>query len=118
MVHLNKKRDSRKAIDQFQSVKKNTSKTISNITAITLAISKCQSLDDFLELIDRHEQLISNVLHQSPIKEALFKDYTGSVKSLGAWGGDFVLVTDDDDGLDYFKKKGYTTIIPFNDMVK
>lgn len=43
------------------------------------------------------------------------------VKSLGAWGGDFVLVSNDLD-MDYVKKyfqsKGYNNIISFNDMIQ
>ena len=31
------------------------------------------------------------------IKENAFSDYFGQVKSLGAWGGDFVLVTGNED---------------------
>jgi len=117
-VHLNEKQNSREAIEQFQSVKDNTFGKISEINAINLAITKCQSLDEFRELIERHEKIISELLDRTPVKEALFNEYSGTVKSLGAWGGDFVLVTAENEDLDYFREKGYTTILSFQDMVK
>ena len=42
---------------------------------------------------------------------------SGTIKSLGAWGGDFVLATGDEEAQKYFKRKGYKTIIPFQDMI-
>ena len=44
-------------------------------------------------------------------------DDKGSVKSLGAWGGDFVLVTKRAGFEDYFKQKGYNIIVPFREMI-
>jgi len=117
-VHLNEKQNSREAIDQFQLIKKYSKAIISEINAITLAITTCQSLDVFIEQIEQHEKIISALLDRRPVKEVLFNDYAGSVKSLGAWGGDFVLVTAEKEDLEYFRRKGYTTIIPFKDMVK
>jgi hypothetical protein len=35
---------------------------------------------------------------------------------LGAWGGDFIMVTASQKDLQYFKNKGYQTIIPFAEM--
>ena len=52
-----------------------------------------------------------------PVKEELFQNYFGEVKSLGAWGGDFVMVTGNNKTVDYFKEKGYNTILSYNQMV-
>ena len=78
----------------------------------------CDNLRKFEQLIQKHELIISKITKQEPVKSRLFKDYTsGSIKSLGAWGGDFVLVTGRKENMSYFKNKGYTTIIAFKDMV-
>ena len=50
------------------------------------------------------------------MKKLKFKDFKGEIKSLGAWGGDFILASGDDSP-SYFKSKGYKTIIKFDDMV-
>jgi hypothetical protein len=47
----------------------------------------------------------------------LFSDFDGAVKSLGAWGGDFVLAISNEDPTTYFKSKGYETIIAYKDMI-
>jgi mevalonate kinase len=118
-VHLNEKQNSREAIDHYHSVKDSSPHIIRDINAITHEISECRSIETFRELIDSHEEIISSLIGRATVKEILFKEYSGSVKSLGAWGGDFVLVTVSDTGeLDYFRNKGYPTIIAFKDMVK
>jgi hypothetical protein len=49
------------------------------------------------------------------IKESLFSDFDGIIKSLGAWGGDFVMAADHP--AEYFAAKGYETIVAYEDMI-
>ncbi len=117
-VHLNQKQDSKKSIKHYQSLPLKDFDTASEIVQkITNAIINCTSLTAFCELIDQHEEVISKIIKTPTVKSTLFPDYSGSIKSLGGWGGDFVLVTGTSIEIDYFKTKGYTTIIPYNDMV-
>jgi hypothetical protein len=51
------------------------------------------------------------------VKEALFPDFKGVLKSLGAWGGDFILAISKENPKDYFASKGYETIIPYSEMI-
>ena len=60
---------------------------------------------------------MSNILEVATIREALFPDFDGVIKSLGAWGGDFVLSISKEDPTDYFKKKGFGTVIPYGKMI-
>ena len=41
----------------------------------------------------------------------------GKIKSLGSWGGDFILVTTKNKDLTYFKNRGLNTIFPLREMV-
>jgi mevalonate kinase len=116
-VHLNKKQNSRDGISLYNSNKNNSSLAISEISDITSKIITCNSLEHFETLISSHEQIISKIIKQKPIKELLFNDYKGAMKSLGAWGGDFILVTGNKSSMGYFKQKGYNTIIPYNNMI-
>lgn len=116
-VHLNKKQNSREGIAQYRLQKKVSSNIIKDISEITSQIILCNTLMDFNKLIMAHETIISKVIKQNPIKEHLFNDFDGSVKSLGAWGGDFILVTSMQNPKTYFKDKGFEIIIPFNDMI-
>ncbi len=75
---------------------------------------------DFKQLLDEHEEMMQFVLQEEMVKTKLFPDFTGTVKSLGAWGGDFVLVAsslEESEVRDYFTNKSYNTIIPYHEMV-
>jgi len=116
-VHLNKKQNSRDAIKKYHSQKENSSDLIRRISQLTIQFTICNSISQFESLISEHEQIISKILQQKPVKELLFNDYSGSIKSLGAWGGDFILATGDKDDWDYFRKKGFHTILSYKEMI-
>lgn len=116
-VHLNKKQNSREGIKHYNSQKGNSIASIHQISDITSKIISCNSLDDFEVLITKHENIISQLTKQTPVKALLFNNFNGSIKSLGAWGGDFILATSKTDPSSYFKSKGYNTIIPYKDMI-
>ena len=116
-VYLNKKIDSRKAIESYRRATFNKEKLIDAVTQLSHSFAECNQLSDFIALIGMHEQLISEVLGISPVKDTLFHDYPGAVKSLGGWGGDFVLAASESESSEYFKSRGYETVIPFTEMV-
>ncbi len=116
-IHLNKKQDSREGISTYNLQKKEITNSISEISNITSKVLNCNSLKGFETLITEHEAIISDIIKIKPVKETLFKDYNGAIKSLGAWGGDFILATGTLKEMNYFKKKGYNTILSFNDIL-
>jgi mevalonate kinase len=115
-VYLNKKQDSQKAVKEYKNkvIKK---EIIEEVTAITKAFISSTSLNEFCELMIKHEQLLSQVLELQPIKERLFSDFNGAIKSLGAWGGDFILVASKESPERYFREKGYNTILSYEEMI-
>lgn len=116
-VYLNQKQNSRDAIASYKKKGRIDAEIINSISEITDAMITCESLSNFESLIVAHENIISELIEQKPIKSILFRDFKGAVKSLGAWGGDFVLVTSETDPTDYFSSKGFDTIIPYKEMV-
>jgi mevalonate kinase len=116
-VYLNRKQDSREAIKNYRDQADGPAKLVGEISALTRAILNCDRLEDFEALLGRHEILIADALNSPTIKERLFPDYPRLIKSLGAWGGDFVLAVGRETDQDYFHDKGYTTIIPYTDMI-
>ena len=115
-VHLNRKQSSREGIAHYRNSSINTEQ-IGAISAISLSLPEVQTLSEFETLLQKHEEIISSILQIPTIKERLFSDYPHSIKSLGAWGGDFILAVGTDEDLEYFRDKGYHTIIPFRDMM-
>lgn len=116
-VYLNEKQNSREGIASYKK-KGRIDETIKNsINSITESMITCESLPEFESLVTEHEAIISNLIEQKPVKSRFFKDFNGSIKSLGAWGGDFVLVTSESDPTEYFRSKGFVTVIPYKEMV-
>ncbi len=116
-VHLNQKQSSKEAITNYREQQFDKPQLIKNISSITQKMIDASTLSGFESLMEEHEALLSNILNIAPVKQQLFPDYFGMVKSLGAWGGDFVLATGDNKTIPYFKSKGYPTIIPYSKMV-
>ncbi len=117
-VHLNVKQNSRSGINKYREFERNNGDIINDISTITNEIVLCNNLSEFERLLKKHEQIISKVIQNKPIQELIFKDYFGQTKSLGAWGGDFILATGNDDTPKYFKEKGFETVVPYKEMIK
>jgi mevalonate kinase len=116
-VYLNKKQNSREGIAKYNTHKTSSIEVIQDISDITSKLISCQSLSEFEILLKTHETIIANIIKQQPINEILFSDFPGSIKSLGAWGGDFILATSKDNPSEYFKTKGFNIVIPYKDMI-
>ena len=116
-VFLNQKQNSRDGIKRYRQHATNVSVEIETINTITQRMIDCPSLSSFQQLINDHEQIISTLIKETPIKKRLFNDFNGSIKSLGAWGGDFILVASKENPSSYFKTKGYNTILSYTEMV-
>ncbi|AOW20452.1 GYDIA family GHMP kinase [Urechidicola croceus] len=116
-VHLNVKQNSRKGIQRYKEFKDEITTEIQDVSVITNEILKCDDLVSFERLLVQHEQIISRIIQNKPIQQLVFDDYFGQTKSLGAWGGDFILATGNEDTPTYFKEKGFDTVIPYKKMI-
>ena len=105
------------AITNYRSKVFDTKKLILEINKITTAIVDAKNLLEFETLIEKHEATLAKILEVPPIKEKLFSDYFGSIKSLGGWGGDFIMATGNEKTPEYFKSKGFDTILNFKEML-
>jgi len=114
-VYLNKKQNSLEELNIYNKVKKKKS-IVSEIDEITLKVLNCRNFDEFNNLISSHEKIISSIISKKTIKSK-FKDFNGELKSLGAWGGDFILASTKDDPYKYFNSKGLETIYKFDEIV-
>jgi len=115
-VYLNQKKNSREAIQAFK--RQNISEEqVAYASRLTRAVMKANTLTEFERLINEHESFISNILGVVPVKEKLFPDFQGAIKSLGAWGGDFILATGDKDTPGYFKNKGFKVVMAYKEML-
>ncbi len=116
LIHLNQKQDSREGINAFRTREKSLSLK-GEFTKITEEVLKCQDLEAFSKLMSLHESKLSGFLEMETVKEKYFKDCPVFVKSLGAWGGDFVLSAKFGDFKNYFFEKGFTQIFDYKELV-
>ncbi|WP_185861358.1 GYDIA family GHMP kinase [Blattabacterium cuenoti] len=117
-LHLNRKQNTCDEIQYFRSnISHISNDNIESISYITQKIPYCKTLKEFEELLLQHENIVSKILQIPTIKETYFPDYLGLVKSLGAWGGDFVLISFRKGMKHYFSQKGFHTLISFDEMI-
>ena len=120
-IYQGQKQSSSKEIKAFLS-KANPNdlqKDIEAISEISRAVPKCQNLDEFGLLMQRHERIIARCIGQEPVQKR-FPDFEGVLKSLGAWGGDFILAATEwgeNQVREYFKSKGLEVIFEYKEMV-
>lgn len=115
-VFLNQKQSSADAITNYKSLDFDKRKAIEELSAITREMASCQDAQTFGALMRLHEKILSSLLKKKTVKESLFYDFLGDIKSLGAWGGDFIMVLGDNGTPAYFKDKKYLTVIPYAKM--
>jgi mevalonate kinase len=117
-VYLNKKQSSKSSIAQYKKNKaQNLDKSIRTIDKITQEILNSGNIKSFARAIASHEAEMSHILEVKTVQETLFSDFEGKIKSLGAWGGDFILVTAETNPTTYFAAKGYNTILTYEEMI-
>lgn len=117
-VHLNRKQVSKDSIEMYKKGKSVDSQTIGRITNISESMVTCKTLHEFDQLLAEHESILAAVLQKKTLQQSLFTDFSGQTKSLGAWGGDFILATGNENTPGYFKEKGFETVIPYSLMIK
>jgi mevalonate kinase len=116
-VYLNKKQNSRHAIKNYMNKQQFLTKKTATISEITNRMVLSPNFEITTGLLDHHEIILSDILELETVKERLFPDFKGTIKSLGAWGGDFVMVLSKENPTHYFTSKGYDTILTYEEMI-
>ncbi|MGB0175828.1 MAG: GYDIA family GHMP kinase [Owenweeksia sp.] len=115
-VHLNQKQRSAPEVSRFKaSADFDRSELVQQVSALTQRFLNVSSATELSRLIDEHEALLSPVLKLPTLNERLFPDFEGSVKSLGAWGGDFIMALGPN-AHSYFRSKGFTTCFSLKEI--
>jgi len=118
-VYLNTKQKSSSEVSKYQDLKLSLdiNAIADEISVITQTMMNAESLEEFDEAMVKHEELMSSVLGYPTVKQLYFSDYKGAVKSLGAWGGDFILATGTFEDRAYFVSKGYDVIEEYDALI-
>lgn len=121
LVYSGRKKRTAIEVSTFLKEKQVSDYLVDEVSLLTDEFSGCRDQDEFNLLIRLHEQLISKVIGRISVKPEFFGDFKGEVKSLGAWGGDFFLVSTNkmshDNVRKYFENKGLMTVFKWDDMI-
>ena len=120
-IYQGQKQSSSKEIKAFleKSNPADLQNDIEAVSEISRAVPKCESLDEFALLMQCHERIIARCIGQEPVQKR-FPDFEGVLKSLGAWGGDFILAAtgwDETQVKEYFKRKGLEVVFGYKEIV-
>ncbi len=116
-VYLGQKQSSSKEVKRFLKAQPPSEQDIQQLSSLSLAFLHCKELTHFQKLMKAHEEITGKLIGKEPIQEKLFSDFHGQIKSLGAWGGDFILAASEGGVKSYFEQKGYDSPIPFSEMI-
>jgi mevalonate kinase len=121
-VYLGNKQDTRHSLKLNGSrLNDITEQEIRVVSEISKHLLSARDIDEFEVYMLNHEKILGDILGMMPIKYRVFPDFAGEVKSLGAWGGDFVLVSwkaGKESLFNYFTQKGYSLIYTFKEFIK
>ena len=121
-VYLGKKQNSREGIQNYRALDNEHKKphAIAEVEELNDNILGAKTLSEFEESIQEHEGIISNIIGMPKVKDLYFSDLDGVAKSLGAWGGDFAMLTfrGGHEALKkYCQPKGFEVVISYQQMI-
>jgi mevalonate kinase len=120
LLYSGKKKKTTAEVSAFLTERKVSAQMIDEVSGLTDDFFKCSDHDEFNLLVRQHEKLIGNLIGRLPVKSEYFVDFKGEIKSLGAWGGDFYLVSTKlpfSGVKKYFENKGLTTVFRWDDLI-
>ena len=119
-VFLDQKQNSREGIAHYRERAPKSPALLEKVSQLTRQFTESNTLAELDAVILAHEEFVSETLMLPRAKDLYFPDYWGEVKSLGAWGGDFVLVTSarpEAETRGYFRDKGMEVFMGWAEMV-
>jgi len=119
-VYLGNKKRSDESIKNFRKNASYSPSSIDEFTKLTDYILEATDIQTFERLLREHEQKMATILKTPTVQSLFFPDHIDVVKSLGAWGGDFVLMTtrmDEKDFHAYLQKKGYSIVYKYSELI-
>ncbi|MDP1622042.1 MAG: GYDIA family GHMP kinase [Bacteroidales bacterium] len=89
-AYIGNKQDSASEVASFLQGKKYSGIDLEEVSRLSSAICNAGSPDELIAFVNEHEAILSAILGREPISGSL-PSFPGTVKSLGAWGGDFAM---------------------------
>lgn len=120
-VYLGQKQDSRQGIQHYRQRLPHITQQHNLLSELTTQLLQTDDWAAAAQLLARHEAIVSEALDLPTIQAQRFPDFPGQLKSLGAWGGDFILALSQQPEAElraYFAAHGLYDLLPFQQMIK
>ena len=120
-VYQEKKQHSSEEVRSFNQHWEQTDLTaeMQTVSELSMALPTITYYEDFCTLLQVHENILARCLDREPVQQQ-YPDFEGVLKSLGAWGGDFLMAVSEkpfEDVSAYFQSKGMNTIFKYQDLI-
>ncbi len=118
-AYLGQKQNSREGIRHYRELGGTQPTLIDQVTALTEDFLAASDMATAQDVLRAHEDFIAEVLQMDKVQDVRFSDFPGVVKSLGAWGGDFVMLLGKwpaHQMRSYLKDKGCPIVFSFNEL--
>ncbi|MBO4328858.1 MAG: hypothetical protein J5831_05525 [Bacteroidales bacterium] len=121
LVYQGKKQHSSDEVKSFNRHWEHTDLTneLQTVSALSAALPTITYFEDFCTLLQVHEDLLSRCLGREPVQRQ-FPGFDGVLKSLGAWGGDFLLAATEqpfESVVAFFEPFGLDTVFRYHDII-
>lgn len=119
-VYLGNKQDSREGIQRYRHLTRDARPPLSQVDTLTRRLVAAATLEAFNDVLLEHENLVARTLQLPRAQTLYFQDFPGVIKSLGAWGGDFVLASSSESAevvRNFFNEKGYPIVVSYEEMI-
>jgi mevalonate kinase len=117
-AYLGNKQDSAAEVSAFIAGQAYSNDDVTEVTRLSQQICEAGSVDELIRLVNEHELILSTLLKKEPVARR-FSTFPGTVKSLGAWGGDFAMFVSSEDPktvVALLKNLGFSTVFSYNDL--
>ncbi len=117
-IYLKHKKNTEQELMHLDGSYFNNSK-LDTITEITLSLLNEDDTRKIHHLLHQHEEIISSLIGKPSVQSLYFSDFPGTIKSLGAWGGDFIMAFTEESYSsvkEYFASKGYPVIFKWKEI--
>lgn len=120
-VYQGQKQSSANEVGKFQNrvVQIDMQDEIDAVSEISRSLVTCTDFDAFCSFLQIHEDVVASCIGREPLKTK-FTDFQGTIKSLGAWGGDFFLAATawpKEQVKAYFAEKGLDVVFSYDELV-
>lgn len=120
-VYLGRKEPTEQALNHYRLKGLPSKQEVEHMSALTRKFAGAANISELSRIVKKHENMVADRIGSEPVKKRLFNDYPFPVKSLGAWGGDFVLFLNPEGEevlRNYLKTKNLNTCLKYTELAK